>query len=162
MIELTPNGRDGARIPPWRHYGGFLAGGVLAFLTDITVLHLLVDDVGISPFVARVFSIAVAMVVSWLMHRTFTFEAARPPSLKEFGNFAAVAWSAQAVNYLVYSGVLITFAHWAVGMSPVPISDKTFAALCGSAVAMVFSYSGFRFGVFTRGRGAAAGGDATS
>jgi putative flippase GtrA len=140
MISLTPSGRDGARIPLLRHYGGFVMGGGMAFLTDVGILNLLTIYAGLSPFIARLVSIATAMVVSWLMHRTVTFHASTRPSLKEFGQFAAVAWSAQAVNYVVFSIVLFF----------VPTIGETLAAFIGSGVAMFFSYTGFRFGVFAR------------
>lgn len=128
-----------------RHVGGFLLAGGTAFATDAAILEMLTALAGLNAFAARVPAILVAMVVSWLINRRVTFAAAAPPSLAEFGRFAAVSWAAQVVNYLVYGGILLLRPPtWPV------------AALCvGSLVAMTVSYVGFRFGVFHRpGEGA--------
>jgi hypothetical protein len=45
-----------------RHYGGFLLAGLSALATDAAVLTMLTRWFGISPFIARLFGIALAMV----------------------------------------------------------------------------------------------------
>ncbi|HXF54459.1 MAG TPA: GtrA family protein [Hyphomicrobiaceae bacterium] len=148
------NGSDGdmtslmkrlrARLPArWEHYGGFLLSGTLAFLTDAAILEGLTRIGGLSPFLARLFSISIAMVVAWLLHRTITFAVRVPPSLSEFLQFAAVVWAAQLVNYLVFCAVLIALPGTA------PLAALVFACL----IAMFVSYAGYRFGVFRRHAG---------
>jgi putative flippase GtrA len=134
--------RTDARIGPLRHYGGFVLAGGLALTTDGSILELLMHF-GWNPLVARPISIAVAMVVSWLINRRVTFGVAEPPSLSEFGRFAAVSWTAQAVNYTVFSAIML-----AVKSTPALI-----ALVIASLVAMFFSYLGFRHAVFARLRG---------
>lgn len=125
--------------PAWvRHYGGFVAAGIIALGVDAVVLTALTEVFGLSPFVARVFSISVAMVTSWLINRRITFSVAAPPTLAEFARFAAVSWGAQAVNYGVFAAVLIVW----------PTTAPVVALAAGSLVAMFVSYTGFRFGVF--------------
>ena len=77
-------------------------------------------------------------IVSWLINRTVTFSADTPPSLAEFARFAAVSWTAQAVNYAVFAFILLTWP----GIEPVV------ALILASMIAMFVSYAGFRFGVF--------------
>lgn len=123
-----------------RRYGGFLLGGALAFLTDAAVLVILTRAAGLSPFIARPMSICVAMVVSWTINRTITFAQTVPPSLAELGRFAAVAWSAQAINYGVFALLLIAF----------PRLDPVAALALACLVSMIVSFNGYKHGVFRR------------
>ena len=124
-----------------RHYGGFVLAGVSALATDATMLVVLTRLFGLSPLLARPLGISVAMVVSWLINRTVTFQASSPPSLREFAGFAAVAWASQAVNYAIFATVLIAR----------PGTEPVIALILSSLVAMFVSYAGMRFGVFRAG-----------
>jgi TRAP-type C4-dicarboxylate transport system permease large subunit len=99
-----------------------------------------IGGLGLSPFLARVFSIAGAMVVSWLAHRTLSFGVKVAPTLAEFLQFAVLGASAAVLNYATFSFLL--WAGWV---------EKSFLALIASSlVAMIFSYCGMRFGVFRK------------
>ena len=126
---------------PLRHYGGFVLAGGLAFTTDATILLVLTKLFGVPPLLARPFGISVAMVVSWLVNRTVTFAATSPPSLAEFGRFAAVSWTSQAVNYGIFAAILLAW----------PATEPVVALILASLVAMFVAYAGFRYGVFERG-----------
>lgn len=121
-----------------RHYGGFVLAGGLAFATDASILEVLTRFAGMSPFLARIFGICAGMVVSWLVNRTVTFAMRTPPRVSEFLKFAAVAWSAQAVNYAVFAAILLA----------APATPPFGALVAACFVAMFFSYTGYRFGVF--------------
>lgn len=125
-----------------RHYGGFVLAAVFSFITDAGILEALIRFVGLSPFLARPVGIGCAMVVGWLINRTVTFAMTTPPQLSEFGRYAAVSWTAQAVNYAVFSAILLS----APGTAP-------FTALVVACfVSMFVSYTGYRFGVFGKGK----------
>lgn len=121
-----------------QHYGGFVAAGVVALCVDALVLTALTEAFGVSPFVARIVSISAAMVASWQINRRITFAVKEPPTLAEFGRFAAVSWGAQAVNYSVFAAILLLR----------PATAPIAALIAGSLVAMFIAYAGFRFGVF--------------
>ena len=121
-----------------RHYGGFVLAGVAALATDTAMLALLTRWAGLSPFVARPFGIACAMVVSWLINRTITFQADAPPSVPEFSKFAGVSVTSQVVNYAVFASLLLAF----------PKLVPELALFLACFVSMFVSYTGFRFGVF--------------
>ena len=121
-----------------RHYGGFVLAGVCALATDTAMLALLTRGAGLSPFVARPFGIAVAMVVSWLINRTITFSSPNRPSFVEFSKFAGVSFTSQVVNYSVFAGLLLAF----------PKLVPELALFLACFVSMFVSYAGFRFGVF--------------
>lgn len=122
-----------------RHGGGFIASGLFAFMVDALMLWLLTRFGGLDPFTARVLAISVAMVAAWASHRRLTFNVRTPPSLNEFLRFAAVAWTAAAINYAIYAGILLAISH----------APPLVALVAATAVSMVFSYLGMRFRVFT-------------
>lgn len=122
----------------FRHWGGFILSGGTAFVVDAAITLTLVYLVGLDRFSARLFAILVAMVVAWLMHRRITFAVAAPPSLKEFLRFATVAWTANALNYLIYIGILLVR----------PTTPTLAAVVIATGTAAIFSYLGFRLGVF--------------
>lgn len=139
---ISPSGR--ARV---RHLGGFVLAGVLALTTDLVVLRLLTDGAGLSPLVARPASIAVAMGMSWWVNRTVTFAVREPPTVREYLRFATVSWVSQAVNYAVFSVILIAR----------PATGQELAVVAASLVSMLVSYLGFRYGVFGRDGGGTSG-----
>lgn len=141
MIEsLKVRGREALASGAARHYGGFVFAGLSALATDTAVLVLLTRWAGMSPFIARPFGIACAMVVSWLINRTVTFRADLPPSIDEFSRFAGVSVTSQIVNYGVFATLLLAF----------PALMPELALLLACFVSMFVSYAGFRFGVFRK------------
>jgi len=123
-----------------QHFGGFILAGAAALSVDVSLLRLLSEPLGLSPFVARIFSISVAMVVSWGVNRQVTFAITARPSWSEFTKFAAVSWIAQVVNYTVFAVVLLVR----------PLTWPVAAVVVASLIAMFVSYAGFRFGVFRK------------
>lgn len=140
MAEGSTSRRNGTSVSPLRHYGGFVLAGLLALTTDATILESL-THAGLHPLLARPAAIAIAMVVSFLVNRRITFAMPGCPSLREYARFAAVSWSAQAVNYAIFGAILIAR----------PATAPLLALVLASLVAMFVSYFGFRYGVFTHG-----------
>lgn len=120
------------------HVLRFLASGTLALLVDAAILAALNRGLGLDPFLSRLVAISIAMVVGWLAHRNVTFSVKRPPTFREFLHYASVAWTAAAVNYGIYAGILI----WE------PATPPLLSLLIASAITMVLSYTCLRFGVF--------------
>ena len=130
---------DGTRnMHPARHWGGFLFSGGTAFLIDAAITTSLVHIAHLDPYTSRFIAILVAMVAAWLMHRRITFNVRSPPTVKEFLRFAAVAWTANALNYAIYVVLLLAW----------PVLAPLVALVISTGVATVFSYLGFRLGVF--------------
>ena len=137
-VRLSDAYRTALATGALRHYGGFALAGVCALATDATVLLILTHVAGVSPLLARPAGISLAMIVSWLINRTVSFAATTPPNLREFARFAAVAWTAQAVNYAIFATVLLLR----------PGTEPLVALILACCIAMFVSYAGFRFGVF--------------
>lgn len=126
-----------------RHLAGFLASGIMALAVDACVLVIGVRVFGLSPFLARLIAISIAMVVAWAAHRRFTFALTVRPSLNEFLRYAAAAWTTAGINYLVFATVLLAY----------PAITPLSALVVASIVATIFSYLSMRYGVFRRYRG---------
>ena len=124
----------------FQHWAGFVASGALAFGTDAVVLLLLTRFAGVDPFSARVVAISMALVVAYFGHRTLTFKVSEPPTFGQFSKFAGVGATVSLLNYAIYAGLLLAFSTLA------PIIALTIA----SAIAMVASYLGYRYGVFQK------------
>ena len=118
----------------------FIGVGVAVLATDAALLTLLTDVTGVSPYLARLASIMIAMVVSWQLNRRITFAVRTPSTLHEFARFAAISWGAQVINY----GTFAALITWLPTLWPV------WALIVGSALAMFASYAGYRFGVFPK------------
>ncbi len=123
---------------PVKHGLAFLLSGSLAFLVDASILKLLTAGFGLHPILARLFAISVAIVVGWLAHRRFTFRIATPPSAVEFLRYAAVQWTAAALNYGIFVAIILLW----------PAIEPLVALFFSSGVAMFFSYFGMRFAAF--------------
>ncbi len=121
-----------------RHGAGFLISGTAAFCVDVVLLRALTTGLGIDPFIARLFSIAGAMIVGWLSHRRLTFAVAMPPTVAEFLRYAGVAWFSAAVNYLVFVAILLMWEE----------IDPALAVAMAAIVAMCVSYFGMRLAAF--------------
>ena len=127
-----------AEVSRLRHIGGFIVAGSTAFVSDVGVFQVLHATLSVNPLIARLLSISVAMVVSWLINRRLTFDVPGPPRLAEFLRFAAIAWMSSAVNYAVFAAVLLLRPDvW----PPLAIAIAT-------GVAMGVSYLGMRLAVF--------------
>ena len=122
-----------------RQSGGFLLAGTLAFLADAVVLAGLIRLAGFDPLIARLFAIATAMVVSWLLNRSITFRVGTPPTAREFMRFAALAWITAALNYAVFAAVLLAL----------PGTYPLVALVISSLSAAIVAYICMRFAVFT-------------
>ena len=139
--EPGPGTRDAADgVAVKRHWGGFIASGCLAFFVDAAVMELGVRWVGLPPLVSRIASVACAMVVAWLAHRTLTFALTTKPTRWEFIRYVAAASTTAAINYAVFAFILVAW----------PIAGRIPALIIASCVATIFAYVSMRYGVFRR------------
>ena len=138
---MTVKSGDRQKLPRLLRQGaGFLISGLVALAVDAAMLAALTRIAGLAPLVARPIGIAVAMVAGWLSHRWLTFDVTTAPTVAEYLRYAAVAWIAAALNYAIFSAILMAY----------PALAPEAALVLSSIVAMIFSYVGMRFGVFPR------------
>lgn len=129
-----------AEVSRLRHFGGFVLAGGTAFVTDVLVFHALTSLAGVNLLIARLLSISVAMVVSFLINRRVTFAMPGAPKLSEFLRFAAVGWMSSGLNYAVFASIMLARSQ----------TPPLYAIILATAVAMVTSYLGMRLAVFRK------------
>lgn len=120
------------------HLAGFAFSGLLAFAVDAGLLLVLTYWAGMSPFLARVPSILLSMLAGWLSNRRLTFRVQGPPRAVEFLRYAMASGTGVAVNYAVFSGLLLAWR----GLAPLA------ALVLASGVAAGVSYVGYRWFAF--------------
>jgi putative flippase GtrA len=114
--------------------------GALGFIADAGVLQLLLV-LGWGPVGARAVAIPVAVLATWALNRKFTFpEAQAGPALASLGRYAGVSAVGAAVNFVVYTALVLASAT---------LSAHPMAALAvGSVAAMLVNYLGSRHFAF--------------
>ena len=132
-----------AEVSRLRHFGGFVLAGGTAFVTDVLVFHALTSLAGVNLLIARLLSISVAMVVSFLINRTVTFAMPGAPKLSEFLRFAAVGWMSSGLNYAIFAGVMLAR----------PETWWFLAIVIATVISMGASYMGMRMAVFRKPQG---------
>ncbi len=121
-------------------FARFCVVGAIGFLIDAGFLLWFTGPLGLNPFIARAFSICLAITMTWAMHRHWTFRTSGGSRLAEWARFALVNGAGGAFNFLVYSAVLIIR----------PITMPLTALAIGSVAALCVNYLGARFWAYRR------------
>lgn len=119
-------------------FARFCGVGALGFLIDAGLLLWFMENLALNPYLARVFSILLALTMTWAMHRQWTFASANPDRLGEWSRFAAVNGAGGALNYSVYSAILLAL----------PGTPALAALAAGSALALTVNFLGSRLWAF--------------
>ena len=113
----------------------FVIVGVIGFIVDGGGTWLLVH-LGAPPVAARIGPLLLAIVVTWLLNRSLTFKVERPRSRAELLRYATVALSSAAMNFVLYSVLVLVGVH--------PLAAVTVATL----VLLLYSFFAYRRMVF--------------
>jgi putative flippase GtrA len=127
-------------------FAGFLVVGAVGFIVDGSLLMVMMKSAGLPALMARLISFSVAVTVTWLLNRLFTFRRrASGRRLAEWRRYVAV----NGVGGLINLGIFALLAGPVPGLSMHPL----IAFAIASAVALIFNFAGSRTFAF---RGAAA------
>lgn len=118
----------------------FVFAGGMGFIADAGALALILGVTSLGPFVARILSIAFALVVTWMLNRHFTFAPSQRGVAAEGARYGGVGISTSVINFAVYSA-LVAF---------VPAMPPLAALVVASALAMSLSFLGYSRFVFDR------------
>ncbi len=116
----------------------FLAAGSGGFLIDAGLTHALVEAGGFDPLSARLPAIVLAMAFTWLVNRSRTFGRSAHSLAVEGFRYWAVGITATAVNYAVYSLLMVR----------APFLQPVVAISAASLAAMAYSFFGYSRFVF--------------
>jgi putative flippase GtrA len=122
-----------ARVDP--AFPRFGVVGATGFTVDGLILYALVHGAGLNYFVGRLISFTVAVGVTWLLNRTWTFKVRRTDGrLREAAVYFAVQCAGGAANIGVYTAAIL--------IAPV-LKDWLIVPLAmGSAVGLCLTYLG--------------------
>lgn len=118
----------------------FGATGAVGFSVDAGILYALVK-LGADPYLARLISFAVAVTVTWIINRSWTFRTtANIASNNRYIRYLLVQMTAVSVNYAFYAAVL--------SFLPVTPVNAVFALAVGSIFGLIVNFSGAKMFVF--------------
>jgi putative flippase GtrA len=137
--------RLGARLASLTREGlAFLVVGTLGFVAHAALLTALVRGVGIAPYPAWFPAFAVAVALTYLFNRGWTFRhRAGADRGREFSRYVLLQCLGAAINNAVYG-----FLLW---LHPAFAAEPVLALAGGSVAAMLFNYVSARQLAF-RGR----------
>lgn len=118
----------------------FAVVGGAGFLVDASMLALLLTFTPISAIPARALAILTALAATWYLNRRFTFGASRYSVIREGFRYGSVGLTSALVNYLIFTGLLLT----------IPTLNPFAALVFSSIAAMGFSFFGYSRFVFRR------------
>lgn len=113
--------------------------GAVGFVVDWSILQFMVAVLGSGPIVGRVISCFLALAVTWLLNRWFTFAVTGRANLLEWFRYMLSNGFGALVNVGVYSGLVMAF----------PALGLTIPLVISSIVALAVNYCGAAFFVFT-------------
>ena len=118
-------------------FGRFAVVGGLGFIVDSCVTLSLIHR-GIDPYTARIFAIALAMMVTWRLNRALTFSASGSNQATEGIRYFTVAIIAAVLNYMIYAGLVFSF----------PTLSPLIAIVIAIGSVTLLSFMGYRRLVF--------------
>jgi len=117
--------------------------GVVGFVVDAGVLHLMVTDWKANLLLARACSFTCAATTTWIINRLITF-AAPPPRARrlaaEWSTYLTASVAGGSINYLVFA--------LAVRLSPLLHQIPTLAVALGTLAGMSFNFLAYSRYVF--------------
>ena len=118
----------------------FSLAGVAGFLVDAGVVWVL-TRAGVGPIMAQAVAFTMAVTVTWLLNRRFTFaHHASPNWLREWLHYVAANSVGALVNNGVYALLVLTMAMFS--------KEPVLAVVSGSLAGLVFNFTASRTLVF--------------
>jgi putative flippase GtrA len=122
----------------------FAAVGVLGFCIDGGLLTALVRSGSMNPYLARLVSFPIAVLVTWALNRKFAFSSfAESPKERaaEYGRYFSVQVVGAVANLVVYGLCLFSWP----GLAAWPVIPLAIGAVAG----LMVNFAGSKLWVFT-------------
>lgn len=118
----------------------FSLTGAAGFLVDVGIVWIF-TRAGVAPLTAQAVAFTVAVTVTWLLNRRFTFaQHASPNWLREWLHYVAANSIGAVVNNGVYALLVLTVAIFS--------KEPVFAVAIGSLAGLIFNFTASRALVF--------------
>ena len=115
--------------------------GCVGFVVDFAILQFLAHGLGVNAILAQVPAFGVAVVVTWLLNRIWTFNAAHATGrLRQAALYLGVQCVGAATNFVIYTGVLL--------LAPVLNNWLVVPLAIGAVVAMCLTFLGSKYLAF--------------
>jgi putative flippase GtrA len=121
----------------------FLMVGTVGFLVDGAILQTLVSLAGWNPVPARLVSFSIAVVVTWLLNRHFTFkaaESAKAAPVRSVLRYMVVSIAGAGINVGTFTALVL--------LSALMAAHPIIPLAVGSVVALMFNYLGSKHFAF--------------
>ncbi|WP_119462682.1 GtrA family protein [Rhodospirillaceae bacterium SYSU D60014] len=134
------------RLPVPRQFLCFAGVGTVGFTVDACVLTILVALVGVDRYSARVISFGVAVTVTWLLNRQFTFAVPQGAGMRpgEYSRYFGVQFVGALINFGIYGLLVASF--------DTAFRYPALALAVGSVTAMFFNFLGAKHFAFRTSR----------
>lgn len=116
----------------------FLLTGGVTFLVDASVLYVLIYQLGMDPFFARILSILAAMLCGYVINRNFVFGKSGKSVRIELMQYISVASLNAVLSYAIYAALIGLIA----GFNPI------LATAIAVMIVAISSYAGYSRLVF--------------
>jgi putative flippase GtrA len=147
---MTRKSRSGAPLNQAstikRHIFRFACAGVVGFLVDAGTLYLMLD-LRLGAYVGQAIAFLLAVLCTWLLNRTFTFEPkkrdngrSRQTLVREFGKYLLAMAAGGCVNYLTYC--------FALSLLPHAPASPLIGVAAGSIAGLFVNFTAARFWVY--------------
>ncbi len=114
--------------------------GMAGFFVDAGIVWVL-TRIGLDPIMAQIYAFTVAVTVTWLLNRKFTFaHRARHNWIREWLHYVAANSVGAAVNNGVYVLLVLTVALFS--------KEPVLAVAMGSLAGLIFNFTASRYLVF--------------
>jgi putative flippase GtrA len=118
----------------------FSLAGAAGFLVDVGIVWIF-TRAAVAPLTAQAIAFTVAVTVTWLLNRRFTFaHHASPNWLREWLHYVAANSIGAVVNNGVYALLVLTVATFS--------KEPVFAVAIGSLAGLIFNFTASRALVF--------------
>lgn len=119
----------------------FCAVGAVGFIVDASILQILTGSFGMDPYGSRLISFLIAVTVTWLLNRRYTFSVDQGVRLhREWARYISINAFGGGLNYLTYALCVSQFTL---------VHRYLFLGVAaGSAVGLLVNYSASKYLVF--------------
>ena len=125
----------------FQQFSRFLTVGATGFITDATVLSILVHVFDYSPYWSRFPSFLVAVTLTWYLNYHWTFEKTKnKQKFQNFGYYLSLQSLGIAINLLIYMTTLYSSNYF--------FSHPEYAIALASLATLFFNYFSLKKWVF--------------